>query len=137
MDRMKRNVLPFLGLAGVAILVISMLPGREPGLSRTMAGFNQPAATISGPLSNLCSGWGHARRDCAAFVRHFMNGLAESRPELGLCVPPPAALAEWTVAALHGVPADEPWAAPLEAALTQARPAPPLPPCAPEKARPT
>jgi hypothetical protein len=77
------------------------------------------------------AGWGNARRDCAAFVGHFLTGVAEREPALGLCLPPPAPLAEWTVSALRGVPAQQPWAGPLEAALTTGRRAHPLP-CAPE-----
>jgi hypothetical protein len=130
MVRIKRNLLPMLGLAAVAVAVIAMLPGREPGLPRIQSGANQPAATEAGPLANLCNGWGNARKDCAAFVGHFIQTLSERNPALGLCLPPPAALAEWTAQTLKGTPAAAPWAPVLEEALTTARAAPPLP-CAP------
>ena len=119
-----------LGLAAVAVTVIALLPGRDPGLPRIHSGANSPAATLAGPLVNLCHGWGNARKDCAAFVGHFIHGLSEREPALGLCLPPPAALAEWTAQALRDTPPDAPWAPVLEETLTTRRAAPPLP-CAP------
>lgn len=135
MDRVKHIGLPMLGLAGIAALVIAVLPGREDSLPRTQAGNNQPAAREAGALANLCAGWGNARRDCAAFVGHFVTTLAERDPALGLCLPPPARLAEWTVATLRDTPANDPWAPSLEAALTTGRAAHPLP-CTPPAATP-
>jgi hypothetical protein len=123
MDRVKRVARPMLGLVALAGATVLLLPGREAGLPRTQAGANQAAATEAGALASLCAGWGNARRDCAAFVGHFLTGVAEREPALGL--------AEWTVSALRGVPAQQPWAGPLEAALTTGRRAHPLP-CAPE-----
>jgi hypothetical protein len=130
MVRIKRNLLPMLGLAALAIAVVAALPGRDPGLPRTQAGASQAAATEAGPLASLCAGWGNARKDCAAFVGHFLTTLSERDPSLQLCLPPPAPLAEWTAKALNGVPASQPWAPALEAALTTGRAAHPLP-CAP------
>ena len=130
MVRITRNLLPMLGLAAVAVAVIAMLPGREPGLPRIHSGANSPAATQAGPLANLCHGWGNARKDCAAFVGHFIQRLSDREPALGLCLPPPAALADWTAQALQDTPPDALWAPVLEEALTSRRTAPPLP-CAP------
>ncbi|MBC9178443.1 hypothetical protein [Pseudoroseomonas ludipueritiae] len=130
MVRITRSLLPMLGLAAVALAVIAALPGRDPGLPRIQSGANSPAATQAGPLANLCHGWGSARKDCAAFVGHFIRNLSEREPALGLCLPPPAPLAEWAALALKDTPADAPWAPVLETALTTGRTAPPLP-CAP------
>jgi hypothetical protein len=132
MDRVKRIGLPMLGLVAIAGLLILVLPGRDNGQPKTQAGNNQPAAREAGPLSNLCAGWGNARRDCAAFVGHFLTSISE-RDNLGLCLPPPARLAEWTVATLRDTPATAPWAPTLEAALTTGRTSHPLP-CAPNPA---
>ena len=130
MDRLKAVGLPLLGLAAAATLVVLALPGRDAGLPRTQAGNSQAAATEAGALASLCAGWGNARRDCAAFVGHFITTLAEREPDLALCLPPPAPLAEWTVAALNGAASDQPWAPLLRTALTTDRAAHPLP-CAP------
>ncbi|MCG7364477.1 hypothetical protein MHZ93_24840, partial [Roseomonas sp. ACRSG] len=85
MVRITRSLLPMLGLAAVALAVIAALPGRDPGLPRIQSGANSPAATLAGPLANLCHGWGSARKDCAAFVGHFIRNLSEREPALGLC----------------------------------------------------
>ncbi len=131
MDRLRSVGLPMLGLVAVATAVVLALPGRHGDGPRTQAGNSQAAATEAGALSSLCSGWGNARRDCAAFVGHYINALSEAEPALRLCVPPPAPLAEWTVAALNGTPPERPWAPVLRAALTAGRTALPLP-CTPE-----
>jgi len=130
MDRLRTVGLPMLGLVLVATVVVLALPGRDAGLPRTQAGNGQAAATEAGPLASLCAGWGNARRDCAAFVGHYIGTLQEAEPALGLCIPPPAPLAEWTVAALNGTPPDRPWAPVLRTVLTTDRAAHPLP-CTP------
>jgi hypothetical protein len=131
MDRLTRRLLPMAGLVAIATAVVAALPGHEPGLPRTQAGASQAAATEAGALAHLCAGWGNARRDCAAFAGHFITSLAQRRPEAGLCMPPPAALAEWTLRVLEGTAPDQPWAPVLEAALTTTRAAHPLPCAAP------
>jgi hypothetical protein len=130
MDRLKSVGIPMLGLVAVATAVVLALPGRDANLPRTQAGAQQAAATEAGALANLCAGWGNARRDCAAFVGHYITALSEAEPALKLCLPPPAPLAEWTVVALNGAPPDRPWAPVLHAALTAGGKAHPLP-CTP------
>ncbi len=137
MDRVKRLAPPLLALAAIAAGLVALLPARpDAGTDgpRTQAGANQPAATEAGALSNLCAGWGRARLDCAAFVNHFLATRAEQNPALAAaCTPPPAALAEWTIATLRETPASAPWAPALEAALAPGPNAHPLP-CPPPAA---
>lgn len=130
MDRLRSVGIPMLGLVAVATAVVLALPGRNAGLPRTQAGNSQAAATEAGALASLCAGWGNARKDCAAFVGHYITTLSEAEPALALCLPPPAPLAEWTVAALAGTPPERPWAPVLHATLTAGRTAHPLP-CTP------